>query len=75
MIGTKLSHYEITSHLGTGGMGEVYQATDTKLKRNVAIKILPQGFTQSASSFGLPAMANAFSCCYLQKKANLLQPR
>ena len=39
MIGTKLAHYEITSHLGTGGMGEVYQATDSKLGRSVAIKL------------------------------------
>jgi serine/threonine-protein kinase len=44
MIGTKLAHYEITSHLGTGGMGEVYQATDSKLRRSVAIKILPTAF-------------------------------
>src|SRR4030095_7347240 len=44
MIGTKLAHYEITGHLGTGGMGEVYQATDTKLGRSVAIKVLPKGF-------------------------------
>jgi serine/threonine protein kinase len=29
MIGTKLAHYEITSHLGSGGMGEVYRATDS----------------------------------------------
>ena len=42
MIGTKLAHYEITSHLGTGGMGEVYQATDSKLGRSVAIKLLPE---------------------------------
>ena len=37
MIGTKLAHYEITSHLGSGGMGDVYQATDSKLGRSVAI--------------------------------------
>jgi serine/threonine protein kinase len=44
MIGTKLAHYQITSHLGTGGMGEVYQATDSKLGRSVAIKLLPAAF-------------------------------
>src|SRR5436189_4058660 len=45
MIGTRLAHYEITGHLGTGGMGEVYQATDSKLARSVAIKLLPEAFT------------------------------
>jgi eukaryotic-like serine/threonine-protein kinase len=44
MIGTKLAHYEITSHLGSGGMGDVYQATDLKLGRSVAIKLLPEAF-------------------------------
>src|SRR5262245_41319003 len=41
MIGTRLGPYEITAAIGTGGMGEVYRATDTKLKRQVAIKVLP----------------------------------
>ena len=48
MIGSKLAHYEITAHLGSGGMGDVYQATDTKLNRSVAIKILPAVFASDA---------------------------
>ena len=55
MIGTKLAHYEITSHLGSGGMGEVYQAMDSKLGRSVAIKLLPEAFASDAerlSRFG-----------------------
>ncbi len=48
MLGTTLAHYEITSHLGTGGMGEVYQAIDSKLGRHVAVKLLPEAFTHDA---------------------------
>ena len=45
MIGSRLGPYEITAKLGEGGMGEVYRATDTRLEREVAIKVLPAAFT------------------------------
>jgi serine/threonine protein kinase/Tol biopolymer transport system component len=48
MIGKILAHYEITCQLGKGGMGEVYQAKDQKLGREVAIKVLPKEFAQDA---------------------------
>ena len=40
--GTRLGPYEITAQIGVGGMGEVYRARDTKLDRDVAIKVLPE---------------------------------
>jgi eukaryotic-like serine/threonine-protein kinase len=48
MIGTRLGNYEITAHLGSGGFGDVYQATDSKLGRSVAIKLLPEAFGHDA---------------------------
>src|SRR3970040_427656 len=46
--GTRLGPYEVTAPIGVGGMGEVYQATDTKLKRQVAIKVLPASVAADA---------------------------
>ena len=46
--GTRLGVYDITAQIGEGGMGQVYRATDTKLKRQVAIKILPPSLAADA---------------------------
>ena len=47
-IGTRLGPYEILAAIGAGGMGEVYRARDTKLARDVAIKVLPPQLAESA---------------------------
>ncbi|HYN08676.1 MAG TPA: hypothetical protein VES67_14940 [Vicinamibacterales bacterium] len=46
--GTRLGSYEIVVLLGAGGMGEVYRARDTKLDRDIALKILPDAFARDA---------------------------
>ena len=44
-VGSRLDHYDVTALIGQGGMGQVYQATDTNLDRQVAIKVLPAAFS------------------------------
>jgi serine/threonine protein kinase len=50
--GDKLGHYEVLSLLGQGGMGEVYKARDTTLKRDVALKVLPASFLRDSERMG-----------------------
>ena len=52
--GTRHGHYNVTSLLGEGGMGQVWQATDTQLNRQVALKILPDAFASDPDRLVLP---------------------
>ena len=67
MIGETLAHYRITQKIGAGGMGEVYRATDSKLHRDVAIKVISASLRQRPRAHG-PVRARS-------ARAGLAQPR
>ena len=48
-LGTRLGHYDVTALIGEGGMGQVWQATDTQLNLDLALKVQPQGSTPERS--------------------------
>jgi serine/threonine protein kinase len=50
LVGTRLGPYEIIASIGAGGMGEVYRARDTRLGRDVAIKVLPRSLANDAEA-------------------------
>lgn len=50
VIGEKIGHYKVLSSIGAGGMGEIYRASDLRLRRDVAIKILPESFLKDGSA-------------------------
>ena len=70
IAGTKLGPYKILAAIGAGGMGEVYRATDTKLRRDVAIKILPELFAadpERVARFSQPARPHVAEIATVQR--------
>jgi len=67
--GARLSHYEILSQLGVGGMGEVWRARDTRPDRKVAIKVLPADFARDADrhGFGVENLLALRRACYWRR--------
>ena len=59
VIGQTFCHYRIVERIGAGGMGEVYRARDTKLNRDVALKVLPEGASPNVQSHCRPLVIDS----------------
>ena len=60
-VGDRLAHYDVTALIGVGGAGQVYQAGDTRLDRDLALKVFPQAFTDNLdrlARFGAKVLAS-----------------
>jgi serine/threonine protein kinase len=81
MIGSQLSHCEITAKLGEGGMGAVSRIRDSKLGREVALKVLPEDFTADAERLArferesAATASDSLSCSHWQPKQTRRSPR
>ena len=74
-VGDRLGHYEVTALIGEGGMGQVYQATDTKLNRQVALKILPEAFATDPGPRPPGLVAERKPCRIDASRRGMLQQR
>jgi serine/threonine protein kinase len=71
--GSRVGSYEIVALIGAGGMGEVYRARDTRLKRDVAIKVLPDIVFEAVRDGGFPSLRRSVSTRRQAKRAPLRQ--
>ena len=69
-VGARLGHYEVTAKIGEGGMGEVWQATDTKLNRQVALEILPEAFAADPDRLALVHLVEVDESEFFTQLAN-----
>ena len=67
-VGDRLGHYDVTALIGEGGMGQVYRATDTKLNRQVALRILPDACATDPDRLARHCQVNAVDAVFATRK-------